>query len=356
MIIDRRSRLERFYQEHNLDAILFTNILNVRYLSGFSGSEAMLVTAADSACWLLCDSRYTIQAEAETTHVEVIQFVERNSALAMLFAERGLRRIGVESNHMTVAAFNAVASALQGCELVPVGDELDQIRAVKDQTEIGMLELVARLASDALLSALSQFKVGVTEARLAMELEIEMLRRGAQGKAFDFIVASGERGAMPHGRASDKRIMSGELLTIDFGAVLDGYHSDETVTFSIGAPDNRCREIHAVVKEAHDLAVAAARPGMTCRQLDAVARDYIRNSGYGEFFGHGLGHGVGLEIHEKPTVSPRSDIVLQEGMVFTIEPGIYIPGVGGVRIEDTVCLTSNGCRLLTSVPKELTVL
>jgi Xaa-Pro aminopeptidase len=158
---------------------------------------------------------------------------------------------------------------------------------------------------------------------------------------------------MPHGRASDKVLRAGELVTIDFGAVKDGYHSDETVTVAVGRPGERECEIHEIVKQAHDRAIAAVRPGMNCRELDAVARDYIRDRGYGDCFGHGLGHGVGLNIHEKPVISPRSETVIQEGMVFTIEPGIYIPGFGGVRIEDTVVVTADGCRVLTQSPKEL---
>lgn len=161
---------------------------------------------------------------------------------------------------------------------------------------------------------------------------------------------------MPHGRASDKIIQTGELVTIDFGAIKDGYHSDETVTIACGKPEIRAQEIHAIVRTAHDLAIEAVRPGISCKDLDEVARSYIRNKGYGEYFGHGLGHGVGLEIHEMPTLSPRSTAVLEEGMVITVEPGIYIPGFGGVRIEDTVVVTGDGCRALTSADKQLLVL
>jgi Xaa-Pro aminopeptidase len=237
--------------------------------------------------------------------------------------------------------------------MVFLGANLDQIRAVKDLDEIGRLGLVAQLASDSLLETLNILKPGISEAAFAFELEFEMRRRGADGRAFDFIVASGERGAMPHGRASEKLIRSGDLVTVDFGALMNGYHSDETVTVALGRPDQRAVEIYSVVKEAHDRSVAAVKPGVACSDLDAVARDYIRECGYEEFFGHGLGHGVGLEIHEKPTLSPRGDMLIEEGMVFTIEPGIYIPGFGGVRIEDTVVVQADGCRLLTQVSKEL---
>ena len=183
-----------------------------------------------------------------------------------------------------------------------------------------------------------------------------MRSAGADDKAFDFIVASGERGALPHGRATSKPLRRGELVTIDFGALLDGYNSDETVTVAFGEPDEQQRKIYQIVKDAHDSAIDAVRPGARFKDIDSAAREYITKKGYGDYFGHGLGHGVGLDIHEKPVVSFRSEDVVLEGMVFTIEPGIYLPGWGGVRIEDLVVATSDGCRLLSRVPKDLLIL
>jgi len=252
-----------------------------------------------------------------------------------------------------VAAFREFSACLTGCALVPIDETLDQIRSVKDDLEVGQLGDVASLASESLRSILGLIKPGTPEKVIARELELEMIRRGAEGKAFDFIVASGERGAMPHGRASDKLIKADELITIDFGAVLNGFYSDETVTVALGNPDASLCHIYSVVKEAHDLAIAAVRPGIVCNELDSIAREHIKSNGFGEYFGHGLGHGVGLEIHEKPVISPRSTMVVEVGMVFTIEPGIYIPGLGGVRIEDTIAVTEQGCRLLTQMPKDL---
>lgn len=355
MLKNRRAKLEQFFAKHALDALLVSNLLNIRYLCGFSGSEGILLLTRGYA-WLLVDSRYTTQAAAETSETEVKQFSDKFEALSTLLDEQNLARLGFESAHTTVAAFGQLSDKLPGRELVAVGAELDLIRACKDSGEIEHLESVAKLASESLLSVLAMVRPGVREADIALELEFEMRRRGASGRSFDFIVASGERGAMPHGRASDKIIAAGDLVTIDYGAVLDGYCSDETVTIAAGEPCQRSREIHDIVREAHDRAIAAVRPGIACRELDAVARDFIRDKGYGDFFGHGLGHGVGLEIHEKPVVSPRSDAVVEEGMVFTIEPGIYVPGFGGVRIEDTVVVRDGGCHLLTSVPKELIVI
>jgi Xaa-Pro aminopeptidase len=355
MLKNRRSRLKPFYEDHDLDAILFTNLANIRYLCGFSGSDGVLLLARDEA-WFLCDSRYTTQAAEEVHGAEIREFSAKYEAVCSLIDDEKIRRFGIEADHMLVSDFRQLSERLDGCELVGIGAALDSIRSCKDQDEIETLGRVAGLASASLNAVLASLVPGVRETDFALELEIEMRRRGAEARAFDFIVASGERGAMPHGRASDKVLRSGELVTIDFGAVKDGYYSDETVTVAVGRPSDRGREIHAVVRQAHDRAIAAVRPGISCRDLDAVARDYISEQGYDAYFGHGLGHGVGLEIHEKPVVSQRSEAVVEEGMVFTIEPGIYIPGFGGVRIEDTVAVTADGCVILTQVPKDLILL
>jgi Xaa-Pro aminopeptidase len=355
MLKDRRVRLVKFFDDLSLDVLWIEWAPNLRFLGGFSGSEGGLILLKDGSGWFVCDSRYTTQASEEVQGLEVVEHGQRIEILSKLAREYGWRRIGFESAHTTVAGLSAMSSLFEGAELVSVGVELDTVRNVKDAREISLLEDVATLASDALQSVLATLVPGVVESELALELEIAMRRRGAEGRGFDFIVASGVRGAMPHGRASSKKIVAGELVTIDFGAVLNGYHSDETVTFAVGEPDTRQREIHDLVKTAHDLAIEAVRPGISCRELDAVARQYLENKGVGEYFGHGLGHGVGLEIHEKPVISPRSQAVVLEGMVFTIEPGVYIPGWGGVRIEDTVVVTADGCRVITKAPKELLV-
>jgi len=355
MLKNRRSRLKPFFEGNGLDAILFTNLANIRYLCGFSGSDGVLLLTRDEA-WFLCDSRYTTQAAEEVRGAEIREFSAKFEAVCSLITDKKIVRFGIEASHMLVSDFRQLSERLDGCELVGIGAALDSIRSRKDRDEIEILCRVAGLASASLEAVLASLVPGLREADFALELEIEMRRRGADARAFDFIVASGERGAMPHGRTSDKLLRSGELVTIDFGAVKDGYHSDETVTVAVGRPSERGREIHEIVRQAHDRAIAAVRPGITCRDLDAVARDYIREQGYEACFGHGLGHGVGLEIHEKPVVSPRSEAVVEEGMVFTIEPGIYIPGFGGVRIEDTVAVTADGCVVLTKAPKDLILL
>ncbi|QEM68644.1 aminopeptidase P family protein [Geobacter sp. FeAm09] len=355
MLKNRRSHLARLFEDHSLDCILFTNLHNIRYLCGFTGTEGALLLTRDRG-WFLCDSRYTTQASGEVWDAEVREFTAKLETIAALVKEHGFSRMGFEAAHTTVAFFKSLSTALAGHELVALGGELDDIRCCKDADELQRLSEVAALSSAALMAIRPLLKPGVKEAEVALELEMEMRRRGADGRAFDFIVASGVRGAMPHGIASGKALQAGELVTIDFGAVKDGYYSDETVTVAIGDLDERQRAIHEIVRTAHDMAIAAVKPGIPCKELDAVAREYIRECGYGDYFGHGLGHGVGLEIHEKPVLSPRSEAVAAEGMVFTIEPGIYIPGFGGVRIEDTVAVTAGGCRVLTGTPKDLYLL
>ena len=353
MLKNKASRLQPFFEKHALDLLLIEHPVNLRYLTGFSGSEGSLLVSADGSGWFICDSRYTLQANQEVQGYAVVEQSRRRNAVMELVEGAAARRVGIEGAHTTISDYRAMTEILNPVDLVAIGAELDTIRDIKESAELDQLERVATLASQSLLAVLPRLRPGVVEADFALELEFEMRRRGADACGFDIIVASGERGAMPHGRASRKAVQAGELVTIDFGAVLDGYHSDETVTVAVGAIDEEQRRVYETVRVAHDLAVAAVKPGISCRDLDAVAREHICAAGYGDFFGHGLGHGVGLEVHEKPVVSPRSDALIEEGMVFTIEPGIYLPGRFGVRIEDTVTVTSDGCRVLTKVPKML---
>ena len=354
MLKSRRRRLLPFFEEHALDLLLIEHPVNLRYLSGFSGSEGALLLSPEGG-WFVCDSRYTVQAGKEVADLLLVEQAQRQEAVADLVRQSGGYRVGFEASHTTVTQHQGLAARLPGVTLVGLGPELDAVRNCKDAGELEQLEQVADLASAAFEAVLPQLQPGIREDAFALQLEFEMRRRGADGRAFDFIVASGPRGAMPHGRASDKQVLAGELVTIDFGAIKDGYHSDETVTLAVGSINTRQRQLYQTVLDAHDRAIAAVKPGIACRDLDALAREYIKEQGFGQYFGHGLGHGVGLDIHEKPVVSPRSDAVVEEGMVFTIEPGIYIPGLGGVRIEDTVAVTSDGCRLLTKVSKQLVI-
>ncbi|KAF0219020.1 MAG: Xaa-Pro [Geobacteraceae bacterium] len=354
MLKDRISSARRCLERFGVDAIVFVNLINIRYLAGFTGSDGVLVLGKNEG-WFLTDSRYTAQAALEVTEFKTIEYRGKLEGVSSLLKEARTGKIGFEAEHTTVSLFRALSEALPGMELVPIGVELDELRIIKSPGEIGLLAKCAEIASNSLLGILDKIKPGAVERDLALALEFAMKSAGADEKSFDFIVASGARGALPHGRASDKEIQAGELVTFDFGAVYRGYHSDETVTVAVGEPDSRQRDIYGIVKEAHDRAVEAVRPGISLKELDDLARRFIEEKGYGQYFGHGLGHGVGLEVHEKPVVSFKSDGVVEEGMVFTIEPGIYIPDWGGVRIEDTVVVTTDGCMLLTKVPKQLMI-
>lgn len=346
-----RELLERF----EIDAILVSDLKDVRYLTGFSGSEGLLLVSAAEVT-LLVDSRYTVQAKNETTGCTVVEFREKQTALETIVSGQGVTTLGIQAERVTVSFYNELRKHLPAVRIVQMGADLALLRVVKDPREIACLDNVAGIASEALLDILQTIKPGDTEKDIALRLEFAMRMAGADDKSFDSIVASGERGALPHGKATGKSIAHGEMITIDFGALLDGYNSDETVTVAFGDPDETQRKIYQIVKDAHDKAIDAVRPGARFKDLDSVARGHISQKGYGDYFGHGLGHGVGLDVHEKPVVSFRSEDVVREGMVFTIEPGIYIPGWGGVRIEDLVVATPDGCRLLSRIPKDLMIL
>lgn len=352
---DRISSARRYLDRFEVDAVIFFGLANIRYLAGFTGSDGVLVVAREGGCFLT-DSRYTSQASLEVAGLEIREYRGKLEGVTAFLKDAQIGRAGFEAEQTSVALFRSLAEALPEVKLVPIGGELDELRMLKEPEEIGLLERSAAIASAAFLDLLVRIRPGAVERELALDLEFAMKRAGADEKSFDFIVASGPRGALPHGKAGDRVIGHGELVTFDFGAVFRGYHSDETVTVAVGEPDPRQKEIYGIVKDAHDRALAAVRPGITFKELDGTARGYIEGKGYGSYFGHGLGHGVGLEVHEKPVVSFRSEGVVEEGMVFTIEPGIYIPDWGGVRIEDTVLVEGDGCRLLTKVPKELTIL
>lgn len=338
----------------NADALLVFGLVNIRYLSGFSGSDGVLLLTGQTRN-LLCDSRYMLQASSEAALCETSEYTAKLDGIVASIAAHGARRVAFDAEQVSVSFFNRLTTALPEVVFIPLADQLDQLRAIKNQDEVAAIALAAARASAAFEALLSMIKPGVSERELALQLEMLIKANGADEKAFDFIVASGQRGALPHGRPTEKLVMAGEMVTIDFGARVYGYHSDETVTLAVGKPESRLLDAYAVVKKAHDLAVSAVMPGIECRALDAIARGYIESCGFDGFFGHGLGHGVGLEIHEKPAISSRSSQVVAEGMVITIEPGIYIPGLGGIRIEDLVEVTGDGCRLLSKVSKELII-
>lgn len=352
MATDRSTAVKQLLTAENLDGVLFFGLPSIRYLCGFTGTDGVLLVTTEESVFLT-DSRYQSQAEKQVTAERIQCYKSKFSAIVELLSAKMLRRVGFDADHLTVAAFDELCKLSNGKnEWCPLGEQLRPLRACKSEIELTALQKAAALNKVAFEAVLPLIRPGISEREIAFELEFALKRSGGECNSFDFIVASGLRGALPHGVASDKRLQSGELVTIDFGTRVDGYYSDETVTLAMGEIDRKLRQIFDIVLKAHDLALDAVQPGMDICALDAVARDYISSHGYADYFGHGLGHGVGLEIHEYPAVSPRTDAKILEGMVITIEPGIYIPGTGGVRIEDTVVVTADGCEALTRIPKQ----
>ncbi|MBP2016670.1 Xaa-Pro aminopeptidase [Symbiobacterium terraclitae] len=357
MTSDRLGRLRAAMAERGIDGLLVAKPENRAYLSGFTGSAGVLLITADRAV-LVTDFRYTEQAAAQAPAFEVVKPESTNQALlARLVDETGIRRIGYEGDHLTVDDHQSYRQAVSGCEWVSVTGLVEALRMIKDEIEIALMRRAAAIADEAFAQILPLIKPGVTERDLGLELEYRMRKLGAEGVAFETIVASGVRSSLPHGHPTDKVIASGDLVTFDFGALYQGYCSDMTRTVMVGEPTDKQREIYGIVLEAQKRGVAACRPGITGKELDDVCRSYIAERGYGEHFGHGTGHGVGRFIHEGPRVSQRGgDVVLKPGMVITVEPGIYLPGWGGVRIEDMLLVTESGAEPFTHTPKELLIL
>lgn len=345
-------KIQKLLAAEKLDALLFFGLPSIRYLCGFTGTDGILVVTKQESIFMT-DSRYQKQASGQVCASKIVCYKNKFSAIVDELNLQLASQVGFDADSLTVAAFNELSLlSSDAVSWKPLGQQLRSIRACKNSVELESLQQAADLNHAAFEEVLPRIKPGVSERSISLDLEFTLKKLGGECNAFDFIVASGERGALPHGVASDKLLQPGELVTIDFGTRVAGYHSDETVTLALGTVDGKLRQIFDIVLKAHDLALAAIRPGIDLRDLDAVARDYIDEQGYGDAFGHGLGHGVGLEIHEYPAVSPRAEEQVQEGMVITIEPGIYLPGIGGVRIEDTVVVTADGYRSLTSIPKQ----
>jgi Xaa-Pro aminopeptidase len=356
LLNNKRSRwVERLLSNNGLDGFLVTSLDNVRYFSGFTGTDATLILTTDQK-YLLTDSRYTTQAGEEAPGHRIVPYVKKAQGIADVILACHIERLGFESQHMPYALYADLAAKLGKRQLVPLDEEIREARIRKDPSEIRLLRKAIAIAEQALLQSLHLVKPGIAERELAQEIEFEMRRLGAESIAFDTIVASGRRGALPHGKASEKRLKKGELIVIDFGARFKGYCSDETCTVSLGKPTPEQRKTYSIVKEAHDRAISSTRPVVALRDVDRSARQYIEKRGYSAHFGHGLGHGVGLAVHEEPRISFDSSGVAETGMVFTVEPGIYIPERAGVRIEDMVLVKRGECEVLTQIDKKLKIL
>ncbi|MGO8870448.1 MAG: M24 family metallopeptidase [Acidimicrobiales bacterium] len=353
-----------------LDALLVTTPANIRWLSGFTGSAGLLLVTRDRAV-LATDGRYRTQSEEQLTAAGVGVSVERciggvqvqREGLVEAAAEAG--SIGLEADHVTWAGQRSWAELFEHATLVPTRGLVEGLRTVKDAGEIARMERAASIADQALADVLPLLAAAgrptngtrvLTEARFAAALDHAMRERGAEESAFETIVASGENSAKPHARPADRQIRAGDPVVVDFGAVFDGYRSDMTRTFCVGGrPRGELATVFEVVAESQRLGVGAVRPGVTAGAVDEVCRQAIAAVGWADRFEHGTGHGVGLDIHEAPSVAPGSTAILEHGTVVTVEPGVYLPATGGVRIEDTLVVTAYGSRPLTTFPKEVAV-
>jgi Xaa-Pro aminopeptidase len=354
--VSRADRVAARLAERELDLLLVTDLTNLRYLTGFTGSNGMAVVGPEVRRFVT-DFRYVEQAAEEVDP----GFDRLNASVDLLEAIKdalpeGELRLGFEEAHVSVREHARLRELLPDrIELVGVNGLVEGLRAVKDPAEVAAIQAAATLADEAFEQLIAGGLVGRTERELALELEFDMRRRGAQQPSFPPIVAAGPHGALPHASPRNVEISRGDLVVVDWGAQLDGYCSDCTRTVAAGETTDRGNEIYQLVLDAQLAGLDAVKPGADGREVDGVARDRIEAGGHGEHFGHGLGHGVGLDVHEAPRLSQRSDSVLEPGNIVTVEPGVYLPGELGVRIEDLVLVTDEGRQILTGISKELTV-
>jgi Xaa-Pro aminopeptidase len=353
-VVQARMALEK----NRLDGLLITHLPDVRYFCGFTGSSSVLViTRRDNI--LFTDGRYTQQAQQEvkTAKIRITPKGALTAAGGWLGKRKSSRKIGIQSAYLTVAGCESLRKSLRGgVRLADVTASLMQIRVVKHSEEIGLIRDACHLGAELFRQVLTTIRAGVTEAQVAGKLEFEARMAGAEQMSFPTIIASGERSALPHGRASKERIPPRGFVVCDFGVILAGYCSDMTRTVHVGEPESRARKVYEAVRDAQQAAVDAVKPGVVVGEVDQAARKLLKKRSLDKFFSHSTGHGVGLEIHEAPRVAANQKEVLRPGMVITIEPGVYMPGKWGVRIEDTVVVTETGCEILTPCSKELITL
>lgn len=353
--MEKIKKLRSHFSTHGIDGILITSPFNRRYISNFTGTAGVVLISADKAQFLT-DFRYIEQATKQCQGFEIIKITGTiPEEVAVQAKKLGIQKLGFEEDFLTYSSFKLYDKEIEA-ELVPISGVIEKLRLIKTDSELKILKVAADIADAAFKHILDFISPGKTELEVSNELEFFMRRAGATSSSFDTIVASGHRSALPHGVASDKVIEAGDIVTMDYGCYYNGYVSDITRTVAVGEPDAKLKEIYDIVLEAQLRGMAGIKPGLTGKEADAITRDYITEKGYGEFFGHSTGHGIGLEIHEGPGLSMKSDVVLEPGMVVTCEPGIYIPGLGGVRIEDDTLITKDHNEALTHSTKELIIL
>ncbi|NOU72223.1 M24 family metallopeptidase [Paenibacillus sp. LMG 31458] len=352
----RIERLRKVMQQQDLPAILITNAYNRTYVSGFTGSSGYVLITLDRAL-LLTDFRYMTQAPQQAKLFEVVEHKAKAiETVKELLKQQGITKLGFEQVDVSYGDFLSYQEGLAGIELVPTSRVVELIRMVKDEAELQIMQEAADLADQTFSHILSFIKPGVQEKDIALEIEMFIRKNGGTSTSFETIVASGERSALPHGKASDRVLQINEFVKLDFGAYYKGYCSDITRTVMLGKPTDKHKEIYDIVLEAQLNCLANLKPGITGREGDAFARDVIVKHGYGDYFGHGTGHGLGMEVHENPRLSKTEDMILTPGMVVTVEPGIYLPNFGGVRIEDDAVITDTGIKILTHSTKDFLII
>ena len=356
-VAPRLDRLRAVLATKGIDALLVTKLANVRYLTGFTGSAGMVLVRGDDALFVT-DGRYTERAKEElgAAGVDVrieIGLTASAQKTALVAALAGGKRLGLEDHTVTWAQQRDFADAFASVELVPAGMLVEELRRVKDAGEIDRIRRACAIADDAFQSLVPRLADGLTERQFAVALEFAMRERGASGNSFDPIIASGPNGAKPHAVPSDRVIGRNELVVCDFGCIVDGYCSDMTRTVSVGDPGPDARHLYDVVLQSQQTGRARVAADVTCAEVDTASRDVIAQAGWADAFSHSTGHGVGLEIHEAPRVASTSDDTLLVNDIVTVEPGVYLPGIGGVRIEDTVVVGPTGAEPLTLTPKDL---
>lgn len=353
----RQLLISELLEKNRSEALLVSHIPHIRYLTGFSGSTALLLVLRGGKTKFLTDFRYHEQAGEELkpiNHLEII-IIKNDYILSFCdcLRETGVKKCSFQPDRLNCHQYGKIKKTLPALEMDTIGPELDFCFQIKDEWEIEWIAKAAQIADSVFPTLLENCRKDFPEKEIAARLDFEGRLAGSDGPAFPTIIASGKNGALPHALATDKKPQTGDMIVADYGMIFNGYCSDMTRSFCLGKAGEKLKEIYEIVLKAQETALKAIKPGVPCKEVDAAARTVIADAGYGEYFGHGLGHGVGIEVHEGPRLSANSTDVCKSGMVFTVEPGIYLPGTGGVRIEDMITVTEDGYRNLVNTGKEL---